>query len=140
MTLSPQLRVALAMTAGAALFVIILLNRFVTAMMADPNFGRGDNPFEIVAILACALGPLTALGSAVALAFRFKHATTVPKIAAAIFLVGAGAVFANFAIAGSAETPPSQDLVTAQTAAGLGCVFAAIAIFLLLRWLRKAAQ
>jgi hypothetical protein len=133
MPLSPHLRAALIVTIGAAAFVLLLVTRLVGSMMADPNFGRGDNPFELLSLLTCVLGPLLALGTAVGLAFKKRWAGKVGWFAATIFLVTALAILANFAIAGTSTDALSGDLVSAQTWTGLASFGAAAGMYLLLR-------
>ena len=93
MSLSPHLRAALVLTGGAAAFVLILVTRLIGSMMEDPNFGRGDNPFELVSLLACVLGPLLALGAAMGLAFQLKWAHRIGSIAAGVLVLAALSIF-----------------------------------------------
>lgn len=136
MPLSPHLRAALWMTVGAALFVLLVLTRLVRTMMDDPFFGRGDNPIELLSLLACVLGPLLVLGSASGLAMRYRWGPKVGRAAAVVLILAAVAVLVNLAIAGSAETGQSKELVTAQIAAGFGSLGGGLAMFWLMRRLR----
>ncbi len=137
MALSPHLRAALMITVGATAFAGLLVTRLLNAMMVDPNFGRGDNLFELLALLTCVLGPVLALGTAMGLAFRQRWAWRVGRGAAWVLLVAAFAILANFAIAGGAETGPSGDLIITQTAVGVASLGGAIALYFLLRALPK---
>ena len=133
MPLSPHLRAALMVTIGAAGFVLLLVTRLLRSMMEDPNFGRGDNPFELLSLVTCVIGPLLALVTAMGLAFRQRWAGKVGRLAAAIFLVTAVAILANFAIAGTSADALSGDLASAQTWAGLASLGAGVGLYLLLR-------
>ena len=137
MALSPHLRAALIITVCAAAFAGLLVTRLLSAMMVDPNFGRGDNLFELVALLTCVLGPVLALAAAVGLAFRQRWALRMGRGAAWVLLVAAFAILANFAIAGGAETGQSGDLVNIQTAVAVASLAGAIGLYFLLRRLPK---
>ena len=137
MALSPHLRAALMITVCATAFTGLLVTRLLSAMMVDPNFGRGDNLFELVALLTCVLGPVLALVAAVGLAFRQHWAMRVGRVAAWALLVAAFAILANVSIAGGAETGQSGDLITTQTAVGVASVGGAIGLYFLLRSLPK---
>jgi hypothetical protein len=136
MSFSPHLRAAIWITAGATLFVVLVVTRLVGSMMADPYFGRGDNPFELISLLACVVGPLLALASAAGLALGYAWALKIARLAAGVLFLGALTILGNFAIAGNAETGQTSALVTAQTAAGLGSAAGAIGLLLLTRWLK----
>ncbi len=137
MPVSPHLRAALWITAAAGAFALLLVTSLLRSMMEDPNFGRGDNPFELLALLAAVLGPLLALGAAVALAFRRQWAFTTGRIAAAVLLVAAVAMVVNQAIAGSAESKPTAALQSAETVAGLASFASGVGLYLLLRRLPR---
>ena len=137
MALSPHLRAALIITVCATAFAGLLVTRLLSAMMVDPNFGRGDNLFELVALLTCVLGPGLALAAAVGLAFRQLWALRVGRAAAWVLLLAAFAILANFAIAGGAEIGPSGDLVTTQTAVAVASLAGAVGLYFLLRRLPK---
>ena len=137
MALSPHLRAALMITVCATAFTGLLVTRLLSAMMVDPNFGRGDNLFELVALMSCVLAPVLSLLAAVGLAFRKRWAMRVGRVAAWVLLVAAFAILANFAIAGGAETGQSGDLITTQTAVGVTSLGGAIGLYFLLRGLPK---
>ena len=137
MALSPHLRAALLITVCATAFTGLLVTRLLSAMMVDPNFGRGDNLFELVALMTCVLGPVLSLLAAVGLAFRQRWAWRVGRGAVWVLLVTAFSILANFAIAGRAETGPTGDLITTQTAVGVASVSGAIGLYFLLRGLPK---
>ncbi len=133
MSLPTHLRMALVITSGAAFFVLFLVTRLVGALMGDPNFGRGDNPFELVSLIGCVLGALLALLSASALAFQRSWAGKVGRAAAIVLLLASVAIVASMAIAGAEETRPSAELTSAQTAAGLASFTGAIGLFFAMR-------
>lgn len=137
MGLSPHLRAALIITVGATAFAGLLVTRLLSAMMVDPNFGRGDNLFELVALMTCVLGPVLALVAAVGLAFRQRWAMRVGRGAAWVLLAAAFAILANFAIAGGAETGQSGALAATQTAVGVASLAGAVGLYFLLRSLPK---
>ncbi len=137
MALSPHLRAALIITVCATAFAGLLVTRLLSAMMVDPNFGRGDNLFELVTLMTCVLGPVLALVAAMGLAFRQRWAMRVGRGAAWVLLAAAFAILANFAIAGGAETGPSGALVTTQTAVGVASLAGAVGLYVLLRRLPK---
>ena len=137
MALSPHLRAALMITVCATAFAGLLVTRLLSAMMVDPNFGRGDNLFELVALLTSVLGPVLALATAMGLAFRQRWAWRVGRGAAWVLLVAAFAILANFAIAGRAEIGPTGDLVTTQTAVAAASISGAVGLYYLLRRLPK---
>ena len=124
-------------TVCATAFTGLLVTRLLSAMMVDPNFGRGDNLFELVALMTCVLGPVLSLLAAVGLAFRQRWAWRVGRGAVWVLLVTAFSILANFAIAGRAETGPTGDLITTQTAVGVASVGGAIGLYFLLRGLPK---
>ena len=124
-------------TVCATAFTGLLVTRLLSAMMVDPYFGRGDNLFELVALMTCVLGPVLALLAAVGLAFGQRWAMRLGRVAAWVLLVTAFSILANFAIAGVAETGPSGNLITTQTAVGVASVGGAIGLFFLLRGLPK---
>ena len=137
MALSPHLRAALIITVCSTAFAGLLVTRLLSAMMVDPNFGRGDNLFELVALMTCVLGPVLALVAAMGLAFRQRWAMRVGRGAAWVLLAAAFAILANFAIAGGAETGQSGALVTTQTAVGVASLAGAVGLYFLLRRLPK---
>lgn len=136
MPLSPHLRAAVAVVAGAAFFAGFLVTRLLTTMMLDPNFGRGDNPFELLSLVACVLSSVVALITAALLAFQQKWAGKVGRIAAAGLLVTALSIVASMAVAGAEESPPSAELQNAQIAVGLCSFGGSVALYFLLRRLR----
>lgn len=136
MSLLPHLRAALAVMIGSVVFVGFLVIRLLTTMMVDPNFGRGDNPFELLSLVACVLGAVLALGTAALLAFRQRWAGKVGRAAAAVLLITALSILASMAIAGAEESRPTPELQNAQTAAGLYSFGGAVALYFLLRRLR----
>ena len=137
MALSPHLRAALIITVFATAFAGLLVTRLLSAMMVDPHFGRGDNLFELVALLTCVLGPVLALAAAVGLAFRQRWALRMGRGAAWVLLVAAFAILANFAIAGGAEIGQSGELATTQTMVGVASLAGALGLYFLLRRLPK---
>ncbi len=136
MSLSPHLWAALAVMIGAVVFAGFLVTRLLTTMMVDPNFGRGDNPFELLSLVACVLGSVLALSTGALLAFRQKWAGKVGRAAAAVLVITALSIVASMAIAGAEESRQTPELQNAQTAVGLYSFGAAVALFFLLRRLR----
>ena len=131
MSFSPHLRAALIITVGATAFAGLLVTRLLSAMMADPHFGRGDNLFELVALLSCVLGPVLALAAAAGLAFRYGWSMRVGRGAAWVLLLAAFAILANFLIAGGAEIGQSGELATTQTMVGVASLAGALGLYFL---------
>ena len=133
MPLSPHLRAALWITSGAALFVLLLVARLLRTMMQDPNFGRGDNPFELLSLVACVLGPLLALVTAMGLAFRLTWSRKLGRIAAGVLVFAALAILVSAIIAGAAESRQTAELIWAQSLTGIASIAGAFGIYQLLR-------
>ena len=130
--MSPHQRAALLITGGAAAFGL-LLARMLSAMMADPNFGRGDNPFELIAVLGGTAAVVLALVTASALAFRHRWAAKAGYAAVGWLILTVVAMVTNFAIAGAAETGPTSALQSAETFVGVMSFAGAIGLYRLIR-------
>lgn len=139
MPLSTHLRTALILTVGATLFALFLVTQLVTTMMQDPNFGHGDNPFELLSLVACVLGPLLVLVTAMGLAFRLAWARKLGRFAAWTLVVAALMILVSMIIAGAEESAQTEALVWAQGLAGIAAVGGAVGIISLLRRLPKSA-
>ncbi|MBY0502393.1 MAG: hypothetical protein K2X03_00685 [Bryobacteraceae bacterium] len=134
MPLSSHLRASLMLTAGATAFVFLFVTRLLNASMADPNFVRGDNPFEILSLLACVGAPLFSLVAAMGFAFRFGWARKAARTALVLFALAACGLLAMLIISGAEESSQTSALFSAESWTAAACVAGATGIFLLLRW------